>query len=198
MQSVPITTNVVSTNLAQVRYTRNNIPVMWKSLSTKWNTIWQRWFFGIGNSYRNEVDSPWGGVNRRPKQGKLVKPWKISINLFHQLSNTNRHMWASSLKIWTVNIKSDMTWCKIWIWLVYFNISVINISILQFEKFCLNIHFKKYYRKIKKKILWCFKHLLYCHFLSNKVTFTQPVVSVSALTWFIRYICYWNWQILNN
>jgi hypothetical protein len=65
----------------------------------------------VGNSYRNEVDSPWGGVNRRPKQGKLVKPRKISINLFYQLSNTNRHMWASSLKIWTVKIYSDMT-CK--------------------------------------------------------------------------------------
>ena len=26
----------------------------------------------------------------------------------------------------------------------------------------------------------------------------RPVVNVSALTWFIRYICYWNLQFLNN
>ena len=26
----------------------------------------------------------------------------------------------------------------------------------------------------------------------------RPVISVSSLTWFIRYICYWNLQLLNN
>ena len=29
-------------------------------------------------------------------------------------------------------------------------------------------------------------------------SFTRSVVSVSALKWFIRYICYWNLQFLNH